>query len=119
MGKGKLRQDDDDTGFTAPDGIECRLAIGAEQIDKTAFRPKDNQGIEEYGFALTGIVTTTEGLSPCSAARSATPTSCRLPSHASSLSRSAEPGSGCGGRSRRPPQLAGVGDHFVAKGGIT
>ncbi len=62
MGKGRLRQDDDDTGFTAPDGIECRLAIGAEQIDKTAFRPKDNQGIEEYGFALTGIVTTTGGV---------------------------------------------------------
>lgn len=59
-GKGVLGRDDDDIGFVSPDGIGCRLAIGSQQIDRVGFAPKDNEA-DEYGFSLTGTVTTSGG----------------------------------------------------------
>lgn len=59
-GKGVLSQGDDDIGFVSPSGIGCRLAIGSQQIDWVGFAPKDNEP-DDYGFSLTGTVTTSGG----------------------------------------------------------
>ncbi len=54
-GKGVLEQGDDDVGFRPPDAFGCR--IGNLPAEETAFFGKDNEP-DEYGFALTGVVTT-------------------------------------------------------------
>lgn len=54
-GKGVLSQGDDDVGFRPADAFGCR--IGNLPAEQTAFFGKDNDP-DEYGFALTGIVTT-------------------------------------------------------------
>jgi hypothetical protein len=59
-GKGVLVQGDDDIGFRSPDGIGCRLAMGSQPIDRIGFAPKDNEP-DDYGFSLTGTVTTSGG----------------------------------------------------------
>lgn len=53
--KGVLVQGDDDVGFRPPDAFGC--GIGNVPTLNTAFFGKDNEP-DEYGFALTGIVTT-------------------------------------------------------------
>jgi hypothetical protein len=60
MGKGALHRGDDDLLFASRDGLACRLALGALEVDRVGFRPKDNEP-ESYGFSLTGTVVATSG----------------------------------------------------------